>query len=108
MFVLLVYPRIRALLLFFCSTRNYCISSKIKEAFIHSKLFNTGMRFFLYVQIPTEAGNTIAQDPNLLRKIEDYINNVKAEAAYFGPSNGNRTMFFCCEYGYCRYDSKST
>ena len=52
------------------------------------------MRFFLYVQIPTEAGNTIVQDPNLLRKIEDYINNVKAEAAYFGPSNGNRTMFF--------------
>jgi hypothetical protein len=52
------------------------------------------MRFFLYVQIPTEAGNTIVQDPNLLLKIEDYINNVKAEAAYFGPSNGNRTMFF--------------
>jgi hypothetical protein len=52
------------------------------------------MRFFLYVQIPTEAGNTIVQDPNFLQKIEDYINNVKAEAAYFGPSNGNRTMFF--------------
>jgi hypothetical protein len=52
------------------------------------------MRFFLYVQIPTEPGNRLVQDPNFLQKIEDYINNVKAEAAYFGPSNGNRTMFF--------------
>lgn len=41
------------------------------------------MRFLLYVQIPTEAGNSIVQDPNFLQKIEDYINNVKAEAAYF-------------------------
>ena len=52
------------------------------------------MRFLLYVQIPAEAGNSIVQDPNFLQKIEGYINNVKAEAAYFGPSNGNRTMFF--------------
>ena len=52
------------------------------------------MRFFLYIQIPTEAGNDIVKDPNLLRNIEEYINDVKAEAAYFGPSNGNRTMFF--------------
>ena len=52
------------------------------------------MRFLLYVRIPTEAGNAIVQDPNLLRKIEDYINNVNAEAAYFGPTNGDRTMFF--------------
>src|SRR5215212_12029612 len=52
------------------------------------------MRFLLYVSIPTEAGNSVVQDPNFLQKIEDYINNVKSEAAYFGPSNGNRTMFF--------------
>jgi hypothetical protein len=35
------------------------------------------MRFLLYVQIPTEAGNSIVQDPNFLQKIEDYINNRK-------------------------------
>jgi hypothetical protein len=52
------------------------------------------MRFLLYVQIPTEAGNSLVQDPNFLQKIEDYINNVKAETAYFAPTNGNRTMFF--------------
>ena len=56
--------------------------------------FNRIMRFFLYVQIPTEAGNDMVKDPNLLRNIEEYINKVKAEAAYFGPSNGSRTMFF--------------
>ena len=44
--------------------------------------------------MPTEAGNDVVQDPNLLRNIEEYMNNLKAEAAYFGPSNGNRTMFF--------------
>ena len=49
--------------------------------------FNRIMRFFLYVQIPTEAGNDMVKDPNLLR-------NIEAEAAYFGPSNGSRTMFF--------------
>jgi hypothetical protein len=49
------------------------------------------MRFFLYVQIPTEAGNDIVQDPHLVRNIEEYV---KAEAACFGPINGNRTMFF--------------
>ena len=59
-----------------------------------SVLILIGMRFLLYVQIPTEAGNSVVQDPTFLQKIEGYINNVKAEAAYFGPSNGNRTMFF--------------
>jgi hypothetical protein len=29
-----------------------------------------------------------------LQKIEDYISNVNAEPTYFGPSNGNRTMFY--------------
>jgi hypothetical protein len=52
------------------------------------------MRFLLYVQIHTEAGNDIVNDPSLLRNIEEYVNNVKAEAEYFGPSNGSRTMFF--------------
>ena len=48
------------------------------------------MRFFLYVQIPTEAGNDIVQDPNLLRNVEEYMNNVKAEAAYLYPLDCKR------------------
>jgi hypothetical protein len=66
--------------------------------------FNRIIRFFLYVQIPTEAGNDMVKDPSLLRNIEEYINYVKAEGAYCGPSNGSRTMFFCCKYGFCRHD----
>jgi hypothetical protein len=56
--------------------------------------FNRIMKFFLLVQIPTEAGNDMVKDPSLLRNIEEYIINVKAEAAYFVPSNGSRTMLF--------------
>jgi hypothetical protein len=41
-----------------------------------------------------EAENDIVKDPSLLRNIEENINYVKAEGAYFGPSNGSRTMFF--------------
>jgi hypothetical protein len=52
------------------------------------------MRFLLKAQIPTEIGNKIVQDPNLLKKFEDYINSVKAEAAYFGPNNGHRGLLF--------------
>ena len=38
------------------------------------------MRFFIQARIPTEAGNKMVQDPNFLKKLEDYINKVKAEA----------------------------
>jgi hypothetical protein len=71
----------------------YCIYKTI-EIFYRLYPSTEIMRFFLYVQIPTEAGNDIVKDPYLVRNIEEYINDVKAEAAYFGPSNGNRTMFF--------------
>jgi hypothetical protein len=37
-------------------------------------------------QIPTEAGNDIIKDPSLLRNIEEYINNVKAEVAFLGQA----------------------
>jgi hypothetical protein len=39
-------------------------------------------------KIPTEAGNLMVQDPNLLSKLERYINNVKAEATYFFEADG--------------------
>jgi hypothetical protein len=41
-----------------------------------------------------EAENDIVKDPSLLRNIEENINYVKAEGAYFVASNGSRTMFF--------------
>jgi hypothetical protein len=52
------------------------------------------MRFLILAKIPTEAGNKMVQDPNLLRKLEEYINKVKAEAAYFFEADGNRVAVF--------------
>ena len=48
------------------------------------------MRFLVRAEIPTEAGNLMMQDPNLLGKLEAYINKVKAEATYFYESDGKR------------------
>jgi hypothetical protein len=34
------------------------------------------MRFLIHAKVPTEAGNLKVQDPNLLSKLETYIDNV--------------------------------
>jgi hypothetical protein len=52
------------------------------------------MRFLIRATIPTEAGNKMVQDPNFLRKLEEYINKINAEAAYFFEVNGNRIASF--------------
>ena len=52
------------------------------------------MRFLIRAKIPTEDGNKMVQDPNLLRKLEKYINKVKAEATYFFEEGGNRVAAF--------------
>ena len=39
----------------------------------------------------------MVQDPNLLEKLEKYINKVKAEATYFFEANGNRAASFIVE-----------
>jgi hypothetical protein len=52
------------------------------------------MRFLIHARIPTEDGNKMVHDPNFLRKLETYINKVKAEATYFFEANGNRIAAF--------------
>lgn len=52
------------------------------------------MRFLISAQIPTEAGNLMVQDPNLLSKLEKYIDKVNAEATYFFEADGNRVAVF--------------
>lgn len=52
------------------------------------------MRFLIRAKIPTEAGNQMVQDPNLLKKLEEYINKVRAEATYFYEADGNRVTDF--------------
>jgi hypothetical protein len=52
------------------------------------------MRFLIRARIPTEAGNKVVQDPNFLIKLEEYMNKVKPEAAYFMPIEGQRAGAF--------------
>ena len=52
------------------------------------------MRFLISAKIPTEAGNQMVQDPNLLNKLETYIDKVNAEATYFFEADGNRVAAF--------------
>ena len=45
-------------------------------------------------QFPQKPETKWVQDPNFLRKLEEYINKVNAEAAYFFEANGNRIASF--------------
>ena len=52
------------------------------------------MSFLIHARIPTEDRNKMVQDPDFLRKIETYINKVRAETTYFFEANGNRIAAF--------------
>jgi hypothetical protein len=52
------------------------------------------MRFLIRARTPTEPGNKMIQDPNFLTKLEEYMNKVKPEAAYFMPVEGQRAGAF--------------
>ena len=52
------------------------------------------MRFIVRAIIPTEAGNRSVKDPNFIKNIQGFIENSKAEAAYFTELNGDRTCIF--------------
>ncbi|MGA7369338.1 MAG: hypothetical protein WBX01_09425 [Nitrososphaeraceae archaeon] len=52
------------------------------------------MRVVVRAMIPTTAGNKMVKDPNFLKNVEDYIEKVNCEAAYFTDLNGMRTMVF--------------
>jgi hypothetical protein len=52
------------------------------------------MRFLIHAKIPTEAGNLMVQDPNLLNKLQTYISKIKAEATYFFKEGRDRVAAF--------------
>ena len=52
------------------------------------------MRFLIRTRIPTESGNKMVQDPNFMKNLEEYMNKVKPEAAYFMPIDGHRSAAF--------------
>jgi hypothetical protein len=54
------------------------------------------MRMMLKFTFPVEKGNQAFKDGSLGRTLESLMNNLKPEAAYFGPSEGKRSgmLFF--------------
>jgi hypothetical protein len=54
---------------------------------------DVSVRFIMVVSVPTEAGNQLMKDPSGVKTLEDYLNTIKPEAAYFSELYGERTFF---------------
>jgi hypothetical protein len=52
------------------------------------------MRVLVHASFPNEAGNRAIKDPNFIKNMQAFIDNYKAEAAFFTPSNGDRSANF--------------
>ena len=48
------------------------------------------MRFILKFSVPTEAGNEAIRDREFPAKLQQWLSDINAEAAYFAPVNGRR------------------
>ena len=59
------------------------------------------MRMMLKVSIPVDAGNAAARNGNLGSTIQNILNDLKPEAAYFAEDQGART-------GYIFFDMKES
>ena len=51
------------------------------------------MKFLLRLHMPTESGNKVLQDPNFPKKLEGVLNQIKPEAVYFAPIEGERGIY---------------
>lgn len=51
------------------------------------------MRFILKIRMPIERGNEQIKDPDFGKKMNDILNEVKAEAAYFTTVDGQRGAY---------------
>jgi len=51
------------------------------------------MKFMLRLHFPAEHGNKMLQDPNFQKNLEGVLNQIKPEAAYFCPIEGERGMY---------------
>ncbi len=51
------------------------------------------MKFLVRLHMPTESGNRMLQDPNFPKKLEGVLNQIKPEAVYFAPIEGERGIY---------------
>ena len=51
------------------------------------------MKFLLRLHMPTEYGNKMLQDPNFPKTLEGVLNQIKPEAVYFTPIEGERGIY---------------
>ena len=52
------------------------------------------MRMMMRVTIPVESGNKAIKDDTIGKTIQQAMEVIKPEAAYFTPHNGQRTAYF--------------
>ena len=52
------------------------------------------MRVLVRVILPNEAGNRAIKGQDFIKNIQSFMDNYKAEAAFFTPSNGDRSANF--------------
>ena len=52
------------------------------------------MRVLVRVILPTEAGNRAIKGQDFIKNVQSFMDNYKAEAVFFTPSNGDRSVNF--------------
>ena len=55
------------------------------------------MHYIMKFSIPIEPGNTALRDPEFGKKMQQYLDEVKAKAAYFTSMNGQRGGYVVLE-----------
>jgi hypothetical protein len=56
------------------------------------------MRFLLKVRLPIESGNNALKDPKFGETLQTILKEIKAEAAYFLPIDGQRGMYIILNF----------
>jgi hypothetical protein len=51
------------------------------------------MRYLLKASMPAEDGNKAIKNGSLGKNMKEILSELKPEAAYFGPENGQRTVY---------------
>ena len=56
------------------------------------------MRYIIKFSFPNDVGNAAVKDPQFGHKVQEYLTEIKAEAAYFCPVDGQRGGYFVVSF----------